>query len=101
MNKRVWEIDNRYVPILLGIENACQKDRLYVESRRASILLGDVCALLITSSHSSDLDFTVSLLLKEFMGIQHHMQLFVGPIMPMHGNECIPEVLLFHFSIDF
>ena len=53
---------------------------------KLAILLGVVCALLITYSHSLDLDFPVSLLLKEHVGLHHHLTFFVGQITPMHGN---------------
>ena len=63
LNERIWDIDNRGVPIFLGIDDSCQKGGLCGDSGQASILLGNVSNLYISSVHSLALDFYVLILL--------------------------------------
>ena len=87
LNEHVRNIDNCNVPILLGIYDACQKYGIYGDSRRDSILLGNVRALFIAHIHSLALDFSVSLLLEKYVGLQNHLVFFVSKFTPVHGNE--------------
>ena len=92
LNERVWNVDNRDIPILLGIDDDCQNDGLCGYSWQASILLGNVCALFNSSGHCSYLYLPVSLLLEKHVGLQHNLVLFVGQFTLVHANERIIEV---------
>ena len=41
----------------------------------------------------------LSLLIEKHVGLQHHLPFFVCQVTPMHGNEHIPDVQKFHFSL--
>ena len=99
MNERFQDINNRGVPIYLGIDDDCQKEVLCGKSCQDSILLGNVWDMLITSGQSSDLDVSILVFLKKHVGLQHHLPFFVGQIPQTNGNERITEVQLFHFSL--
>ena len=63
LNGLIKNINNCDENIFLRKNDACQKGGLCGDSRRASILLGNLRTLFISSSHSSVIDIFVSLLL--------------------------------------
>ena len=94
-------IDNFDVPILLGIDDICQKDRLCGNRRQFIVLLGNICLLLITSGHSLSLYFYILILLDKLVGLQHHMLFFVRQVTLMQENERIYDVKMFRFALGF
>ena len=99
MNLRFGGVNYCDIPILIGVNDACQYNRLCSDSCRTVIFLGNVCLLFVDYSCFLSLALSVLLMIEEHMLIQHHLEIFICNITPVYGNKTVPKVQLLHLSL--